>query len=387
MHRAKRILFVQPFGMNGKAAGGSSKIYRSLISNAPADIGVLVYGVFPPELSRAEDQWFIRERATLGRLEHSRFATWTWRTRTLSWKSSGAKVARSISEWRPDHVHLHLHGVGFIHAARWCRKHKVAFSVSVHDDIRHLVAGDYWAEFIEEEAGKAWAGASNRFVISKEMGEEYSARYGARPWMQITDGLAPDAIAGTPRAGTRNRLIVYFAGAVNWPYEPNIRAMQQALKLYRDEHPGNSVRMVLRGGRHFKWEDASAPEIEVRPFGTPAEVDADMHEVDVLYLPLSIDPLYRNFAKFSLSTKMVTYLGAGLPILYHGPAEAAAAKLLTEAGASAVCTSNNPQEILHALGSCIRQKETIVRNALRLADERFRLEPIREAFWSAILQK
>jgi hypothetical protein len=219
------------------------------------------------------------------------------------------------------------------------------------------------------------------------MGEEYSARYGERPWTQITDGLVTDAIARDPRGVAGNRLSVYFAGAVNWPYEPNFRAMQQALKLYRDQHPGGSVRMILRGGRHFKWEDHSAPEIEVRPFGSPAEVEADMGEADVLYLPLSIDPRYRNFAKFSLSTKMVTYLGAGLPILYHGPSEAAAAKLLGEAGASAVCASNDPQELLHALGSCITQRERVVRNALRLASERFRLEPIRQAFWSAILQK
>ena len=386
MKKIKRILFVQPFGTHGNAAGGSSKIYRSLISNAPAEVGVLVYGTRCPEVSRTEDEWFIRERATLGRLEHSRFASLTRRTRTLSWRSSGMKVARSMSEWRPDHVHLHLQGLGFIHGVRWCRKHNVGFSVSIHDDILYTSAGDFWAKFIEEEAGKAWAGASNRFVISKEMGEEYSARYGERPWIQITDGLATNAIARGPRAASGNKLTVYFAGAVNWPYEPNFRAMQQALKLYREEHPESSVRMVLRGGRHFKWEDPTAPKIEIRPFGIPAEVEKDMEEADVLYLPLSIEPRHRNFARFSLSTKMVTYLGAGLPILYHGPSEAAAAKLLGEAGASAVCASNDPKELLLALNSCTTQREEIVKNALRLADERFRLKPIREAFWSAILQ-
>ena len=372
--------------MLGQAGGGSSKIYRSLISTAPAEVGVLVYGVCRPGASGAPDEWFIRERATLGRLEHSRFAPLARRTRSLSWKSSGVKVARSLAEWRPDHVHLHLQGLGFIHGARWCRKHNIGFSVSIHDDIRHLATGDYWAKFIEEEAGKAWAGASNRFVISKEMGHEYSARYGERPWLHITDGLASNAIVGSSRAGVRNRLVVYFSGAVNWPYEPNFRALQEALKLYQKQYPSDTVRMVLRGGRHFKWEDPYAPEIEVRRFGTPQEIAADLQNVDVLYLPLSIDPRYRNFAKFSLSTKMVTYLGAGLPILYHGPSEAAAAKLLGEAGASAVCASNDPKELLLALNSCTTQREEIVKNALRLADERFRLKPIREAFWSAILQ-
>jgi hypothetical protein len=383
-----RLLFVQSFEMQGQAGGGSSKIFRSLISHAPANVGVAIYGARPPKSPQTENEWFIRERWDCGRLERSRLARYIrMLTRALLWKSSGTKLWNSMSTWRPDHVHLHIHGLGFVHAARWCRANNVPFSLSVHDDIRHQSPGLCWMAFVEDHVAKAWRDAVNRFVISDEMGAEYSARYGQKPWVQITDGLEEEAIAHGCREPNRQKLTVYFAGAVNVPYEPNLRALQQGLKLYQEQNPTHAVRLVLRGGRNFDWEDSSAPGIEVRPFGTPQEVETDLKEADVLYLPLSIDPCYSNFARFSLSTKMVTYLGSGLPILYHGPADAAAGKLLSHANASACCASNDPPDLLQAIYECIQCREQITLNALRLARERFLLTPLKEAFWTAVYRE
>ncbi len=383
-----RLLFVQSFEMQGQAGGGSSKIFRSLISHAPANVGVAIYGARPPKTPQTENEWFIRERWDCGRLERSRLAPYIrMLTRALLWKSSGTKLWNSMSTWRPDHVHLHIHGLGFVHAARWCRANNVPFSLSVHDDIRHQSPGLLWRAFVEDRTANVWRDAVNRFVISAEMGAEYSARYGQRPWLKITDGLSEVAIAPRPREPKRQGLTLYFAGAVNVPYEANLRAVQQALKLFQEQNPADVVRLVLRGGRHFEWEDSSAPKIEVRPFGPPQEVEADLEEADILYLPLSIDPRHSNFAKFSLSTKMVTYLGSGLPILYHGPADAAAAKLLAHANASASCASNDPRDLLQAIIKCIQCREQITSNALSLAREDFLLAPLKESFWAAICRE
>jgi hypothetical protein len=384
----KRVLFVQSFEMQGQAGGGSSKIFRSLIDQAPAEVSVVVYGVCLPRQQCDEREYFVRERETLGRLEHSRLAPYVRTiTRAISWQKSGAKLSHLMTLQRPDHVHLHIHGLGFIHASRWCRVNNVPFSVSVHDDIRHQSPGLFWQAFVENQAAKSWQDAVNRFVISAEMGAEYSARYGQRPWVQVTDGVNQEAIARGPRKPNQQRLTLYFAGAVNVPYEPNLRALQQALKLFQEQNPTEVVRIILRGGRHFEWEDSSAPRIEVRPFGSPQEVEADFEEADVLYLPLSIDPRYSNFARFSLSTKMVTYLGSGLPILYHGPADAAAGKLLAHANASVSCASNDPRDLLQAIYGCIQRREQITLNALSLAREHFLLSPLKQAFWAAIYRE
>lgn len=381
----KRILFVQNFEMQGQAGGGSSKIFRSLVDQAPAEVDVAVYGVCPPKQHREKGEFFVRERRTLGRLEHTRLAPYVRSMmRATSWKSSGEALFRLMTHQRPNHVHLHIHGLGFIHAARWCRLNNVGFSVSIHDDIRHQCPGPFWTDFSERATARAWTDAANRFVISPEMGEEYSRRYGEKPWVQITDGLLPGAIASGPREAAKERMSVYFAGAVNLPYEPNFHALQQALKLYQKEHATHSVRLILRGGRHFAWEDPLAPKIEVRPFGGTQEVEKDFADADVLYLPLSMDPAFKNFAQFSLSTKMVTYLGAGIPILYHGPTDSAAYALLGRTRACLACSSNSPEPIRQTLEAVAEKgKETVV-SALRLANRKFALSEIRERFWTAI---
>jgi hypothetical protein len=382
--RRPRVVFVQPFSMQGQSGGGTTKIFRSLLQDAPAEVKILVYGAQAAVSRASPEEIFVRERISLGRLERSRFASFCMSLRVATWQSSRRVFYRAMDLLKPEHVHLHLQGTAFIHGANWCLSRRVPFSASVHDDIRHLTTGDPWAKFIERKAAESWRCASNRFVISPEIGHEYSTRYGARAWVQITDGFL--TFRSSTKPPTSDRCNVYFAGAVNLPYEPNLRALQQALKLLKSRLPELSPRFILRGGRHFAWEDPAAPPIEVRPFGAPEVVQEDLKDVDLLYLPLSIDPADTNFAKFSLSTKMITYLASGIPILYHGPRESAAFALLDSAKACAACFSNSPDEIHDCILAAKQRSESLAANALRLAQERFDLQSIRKSFWHAILQ-
>lgn len=361
---------------------GSSQIFQSLLKGAPCHTGTLVYGLNPPAGPPGGDTMFVRERPHLGRIERSRLAGMAKLSRILTWNSSRNSVHRAMSEWKPDHVHAHIHGTGFIHAVEWCRAHRVPFSACVHDDIRHLASDDPWKKFIEQKTGEAWRMAAVRFVISPEIGAEYSRRYGNRDWLQVTDGI--EKFPEGAREGVPGRLNVYFAGGMNVPYEPNFLAVQQALKKLAATEQKIRPRFILRGGRRIAREDPSAPPLEPLPFGSKEAVDGDLGQADVLYLPLSTDPNFSNFAKFSLSTKMVGYLSSGLPIFYHGPAESAAHRLLSKYGACSACFSNNPGEILHAILEAKNRRAEFVANALRLGREKFRLDEIRHRFWSAI---
>jgi hypothetical protein len=375
-----RVAFVQVSGM--AFPGGSFRVFQNLLAGANVEAASFVYGFERPDRPWQSPEFFVRERLHFGRLEHTRIAPWLAHARWLSWRYSGQKLAKALTGWRPSHVHAHLQGNGFIHAMDWCSAHAVPFSVCVHDDIRHLTKGDPWASFIEQKVAQAWQTANNRFVISEEIGMEYSARYGVKTWEQVTDGLGE--VRTSPREVTPDRINLYFAGAVNIPYEQNIKALQQALKIYQARNPATSASITLRGGRHFIWEDANAPRIEVRPFGSPGDVQNDLEGADIVYLPLSIDPAFSNFAKFSLSTKMVSYLASGLPIFYHGPEDSAAYRLLSRNRACAACFSNDPVQILDALHEAQNRRAQLVGNALRLAREKFQLSEIRNRFWSAI---
>ncbi len=373
MNTSRPIAWVQPFGMN--AEGGSSRIFRSLLEGRTAS--VLVHGQQPPPPSRFNEV-YLCDRPRFGRLENTRFWGMLQSTRLLRWRASRKRIRARLDDWHPPLVHSHVHGTGFIHAFRWCEDHAVPHAASFHDDIRHLCLGDPLKGLWERMAGDVWRRSSVRFVISPEMGRTYEARYGSAPWTIVTDGL--DQIADSVRPTASKRLHVYFAGALNVPYEPCFLALQKALKNIQASRPDWSVRLILRGGRNLKGEDPGAPHVEVRPYADQASVIRDLEEIDVLYLPLSLDVKYADFARLSLSTKLVTYLGSGLPVFYHGPAESAAWRLLREHDAAWGCHSLSPDEIAHGLVSLEESGRAIVENALALARRDFRIADIRLRF-------
>ena len=58
------------------------------------------------------------------------------------------------------------------------------------------------------------------------------------------------------------------------------------------------------------------------------QIERDLENADLLYMPIPFGKEHENFARYSVSTKMVTYAGTGIPILYHGPTNSAAFGIL-----------------------------------------------------------
>jgi hypothetical protein len=126
--------------------------------------------------------------------------------------------------------------------------------------------------------------------------------------------------------------------------------------------------------------------VSVLPFAPEAEVERDMLTADLLYQPMPFQAHARPFNRFSMSTKMITYLGSGLPIFYHGPDDAAACKLLTRRDAAAICNTLDPEDIAKQLLDGAARRESIVKNALALARSEFMLAEQQRRFWEPILQ-
>jgi Mg/Co/Ni transporter MgtE len=125
--------------------------------------------------------------------------------------------------------------------------------------------------------------------------------------------------------------------------------------------------------------------VEVPPFATEAQVDQDLETADLLYLPMPFGTEHESFARYSISTKMVTYVGSGVPILYHGPATSAAFDLLDRHRAAIVVNSLDPQQIAHALETAANGRAAeIAQNALELARHQFLLTDQRNRFWDTI---
>jgi len=279
-------------------------------------------------------------------------------------------------------LHAVPHNLDFASVQRVAARLQLPLFLSLHDDPSYVMRGrlDRW--YALRRLGAAWREARQRFVICEEMGVEMCRRYGERPYVVVTDGLAAIAPSAVPRR-VAGRLSVYFMGGASIPYDENFQSLLKALSLLRDE--GVDARLVTRAG-HFPFglSDTAVP-IEARPWASHADVLRDLQDVDVAYMPLPFGPDHTEFVRFSMSTKMVTYLGSGVPVLFHGPSGSAAGNLLRRADAALVAGSLDVRSVAETLRFGEDRGSALAENALRLARQRFLLSDVRARFWQPIL--
>ena len=171
-------------------------------------------------------------------------------------------------------------------------------------------------------------------------------------------------------------------GLFHMVYERNLRALLDGHKIFEREHPSISVHMTCRC-EHIRSEVlAGTKAVTILPFASEVQVAKDIESADLLYMPLPFGEAYEKFARYSLSTKMVTYAGSGAPILYHGPTTSAAYDLLHQNNAAIFLTTLEPEEIARALSALTRQgRADIAANALALAGREFMLVDQTRKFW------
>jgi glycosyltransferase involved in cell wall biosynthesis len=256
------------------------------------------------------------------------------------------------------------------------------FFLSVHDELAYNLQAFPYRERAVRHLETVWRDADARFVISEAMGEEYNRRYGTRPFSIVTDGVRD--VAAAPAARPAHRLRVYFMGSVHLAYEANFHALIHALERLQAQAPALEVSFTLRGGCPFDLPDTSVPVTRLG-WGTQADVERDMADADLLYFPLPFEEEFEAFVRYSLSTKMVSYLGSGLPILFHGPSVSAAGTLLSTHDAGLLAPTLCPDALAETLSTPRASLDARTRNALRLADAQFRIEEQRHRFWTPIL--
>jgi glycosyltransferase involved in cell wall biosynthesis len=235
----------------------------------------------------------------------------------------------------------------------------------------------------EQALRGAWQDAAECFVISETMGKEYCRRYGQRSFQVVTDGLT--SLNSPPARTDENILRVYFMGLFHMAYEQNLRALLEGLAQFQREHPNVTTSVTLRC-EHVRAEVLAGFErVTVLPFADEAQVQRDLVDADLLYMPIPFGAKHENFARYSLSTKMVTYVGSGLPILYHGPQTSAAYDLLRANEAAFLVTTLEPKEIAASIaGINSSRRAQVTAHARTLARRDFMLADQVAKFWGAI---
>jgi glycosyltransferase involved in cell wall biosynthesis len=380
-----KVAFIQPYGL-GESNGGA-KILRSLVQDAPVDVISCNTSPWPSLPPSSISEIHLSTRPFFGRLESTRFAwipslfdsVWLrkWTVRLKNWL-----VQEGVS-----HLHIVPHsGVDYRAATLCARKLGLPLNMSVHDHPRYCFKGQVGIKSKLRAFGEAWRDSASRFVISEPMGLALCHEFGERSWQIVTDGVNAEPLA--PRVTQSEVLNIYFMGLFHQSYQDNLRALLAARTMLHAQGGKKRLRIRLRCGSIPAGLATEQDEVEILPFSTQDQVLRDMEEADLLYLPLPFGEEHADFVRYSLSTKMVTYLGSGRPILLHAPTGSAAADLLLRARAATHLPSNSPEELAGLLGDILKTPELLqgsVSNALRLAQTQFDLQAIHSRFWKAVL--
>lgn len=300
-----------------------------------------------------------------------------WHLRTLSTfvrekmlkKYNAQRMIRAASNIDHDVVHVINHGPFSAVLCDHSRSSKPLW-VSFHDHFSTISS--------YEDAKRLWLLADRRFLISRELGLEYQKLFGDKNFELITDGVLPSELS-LPKLKEGSPICIYFAGLLHIEYLPLFRVFADSLELLAKD--GFKFKLILRGTQKASFLNARSFEVEYRQnFVTDEHIKAELDEADILYLPIKFD--IADFYLYSLSTKMVGYLGASGSILYHGPEESAACRLLTTYQASENCTSYSAEELKHHILKLLDNKHAISSNAKALAKQQFDLLKLQKQFWN-----
>ncbi len=374
-------MLVQPFGLG--SAGGGAKILRCMCAFAPERVISVSIGPFAPPTSPLADEYHLSTRPRLRRLRGTRLGPLIGQFSDVGHRGVFERLVSLAVRERVHALHaLADDQISFAIAHRVARQIDARFVLSIHDAPWYKRLPVQWGNGTFFKAlADAWADADARIVISEEMGKAFCDRYGDRDFDVVTDGL--ESVADRPIDRLRHELAVYFAGSIHLAHHENFRILMEAIDSIRQTGRWRP-RLLLRGsdipdGRRRDY-------VEAWPWAGDAAIAREAESADLLYLPLPFSERHSAFTDLSLPTKLVTYLGSGRPILYHGPLRSAAARLLREHGAAFLVNEQDPARLAQRLDAWLSGGEPAASaaRALELARTRFSAERQRTTFWTAV---
>ena len=379
--KAGPILFVQPFSLG--SAGGGARILRALLGNAIADWHSVCSSPGRPKSWPHETH--IRSRPSWGKIETSRLAMFPQMTMSIFAPGFQRRLKSFCQRRKVRAIHTIPHaGLDFARAQAVARELSLPFFISVHDDLAYTAShAGVPPDVLEEAMRDAWLNSVARFVISEPLAREYSRRYGVRDYHVVTDGLSD--ITACTNQPIPKRLRIYFMGLFHMAYEQNLRALLDGIAIFEKSHTDLDIDLTCRC-EHIRTQVLKGIErVRVLPFANEAQIESDLQNADLLYMPIPFGQEHENFARYSVSTKMVTYVGSGVPILYHGPQTSAAFDLLSRHRAAIFLTTLDPEEIARRIGEITdSNRKEAATNALELARNQFMLSDQTKKFWGAI---
>jgi glycosyltransferase involved in cell wall biosynthesis len=167
-----------------------------------------------------------------------------------------------------------------------------------------------------------------------------------------------------------NELIIGLAGQIYSVEEWN--ALIAVLDSVGWKIAGREVKIRLLG-RYASLYAKSKMRVEFLGWASQLETIKLMSEADILYCPYWFDPVFESEARLSFPSKLTTYLAAGRPVLFHGPAYASPGRFLQENKAGVCCNSLENGDIINAIESLVSKPDLYTELALngRIAFDKY----------------
>jgi hypothetical protein len=365
-----KLLTYQPFSLYSN--GGGNRILRRLFAGHESDVVSLVV----EENAGHPQKGAIHEVTVYAAPLVRKWARWkvrnfrTWLRHGLYKASTIKNIQDAALQITYDVLHVVDHGP---FSAALCTD---AFCgdkplwVSFHDHFSTTYG-------LSENTAALWKRANRRLVISEELGEEYCRIFDRAEYELITDGVSEKEIS-EPLKETALPLAVYFAGLLHIEYIPLFKVLADALDLLTKQ--GYQFKLILRATQQL-------PFLENRAFATDyrvmtldeRELKRELDSSAILYLPIKFTR--PDFYLYSLSTKMVGYLGGAGAILYHGPHDSAACHLLTNTNAAISCSNLDAEKLAVDITKLIQNSNGISASAKKLAKQQFAMARMQKQFW------
>jgi glycosyltransferase involved in cell wall biosynthesis len=229
----------------------------------------------------------------------------------------------------------------------------IPFYGYIFDDYVYQFTGNY-RRFAKIFASLIFKHAAGIIAPNEYMCEEYRLRYGVRPTMVRNpcdeNELNKKHLISWPLS--RDQIKIIYTGAIYHANYDCFRNLLGAMKILQ-EYPLELHIFTAQTRQQLSEQGLAGERIVIFTHVPYDDILEHQRKADILFLPLTFEPLISEVIRTSAPGKLGEYLASGRPILAHIPADSYVADYCERYDCAAIASQNNPtvlaREIKHII--------------------------------------